>query len=705
MLTLFTLRSFILLALYSSLFTNAVLSQQDSKFSNTLESEESSLIADRFAEKEPAVEFDPLIDANRSADSCAPIMPYFYNHAMPFCPIDDLVGECFLMGPPFPPAFSIWPGCNPPNDVAFDNPQWVTFVAGDTSFSIDVEISDCIGTGVQIALYELGFDYVPDPSGIRPGIQPTADMLVSDCDLTTSAQIGVLNFEVNDIEPGTIYGLVFDGWANAVCKVEILEVLAGGGPPDTIDQDFVGFPTFELGGYSVGSGDTICLGAMNVPFFIEDGREGQFIYEWFINGELVDNRHRAHDSASFNFPDTGAFEICIRATNFCSYSDPHCVQFYVAPADTLIQHDTIGTGEAYRWLGPYEPVENGFIDPIGTSGSYVFYGRTRDSIGCILVVELHLEVVRQKITCSGRATEVVEITNPVTDRVWMDRNLGAERPAYILRDSRAFGDLYQWGRFGDGHQCRNSPLTDMLAETGEPGHDSFIVVTTPPRDWLMRPEDGLWRGGGAINNPCPDGFRLPTVEEWNEEIRSWIPGLTSNSFSSYLRMPLSGMRRTNGDIAMERQIGYYWTSSVAGDQALVVVMTPNFVFARPADRATGYSVRCILDNVPGTGSLVGDPSEIFYDLEDAYGIDPIEDTGLQLYPNPSRGRILLEITELQVSSYHIHIFDLKGRMVRTNTVDQPIFEMDLSDLSPGLYLIRALDTFGNLIGDEKLVLE
>lgn len=48
-------------------------------------------------------------------------------------------------------------------------------------------------------------------------------------------------------------------------------------------------------------------------------------------------------------------------------------------------------------------------------------------------------------------TEVVEVSNPVTGRTWIDRNLGAGRQATSRYDKEALGDLYQWGREADGH--------------------------------------------------------------------------------------------------------------------------------------------------------------------------------------------------------------------------------------------------------------
>jgi hypothetical protein len=44
----------------------------------------------------------------------------------------------------------------------------------------------------------------------------------------------------------------------------------------------------------------------------------------------------------------------------------------------------------------------------------------------------------------------------------MDRNLGASQVATSRSDTSSFGDLYQWGRRSDGHQCRNSSISSNL---------------------------------------------------------------------------------------------------------------------------------------------------------------------------------------------------------------------------------------------------
>jgi len=46
------------------------------------------------------------------------------------------------------------------------------------------------------------------------------------------------------------------------------------------------------------------------------------------------------------------------------------------------------------------------------------------------------------VHCAG-ATTVVDVTNPTTGRIWMDRNLGATQVATSSTDLNSYGDLYQ----------------------------------------------------------------------------------------------------------------------------------------------------------------------------------------------------------------------------------------------------------------------
>ncbi|MFN5629972.1 MAG: hypothetical protein ACK48W_11880, partial [Bacteroidota bacterium] len=93
------------------------------------------------------------------------------------------------------------------------------------------------------------------------------------------------------------------------------------------------------------------------------------------------------------------------------------------------------------------------------------------------------------VFCTGTPTVIVDVTNPATGRIWMDRNLGATQAATSSTDANAYGDLYQWGRRSDGHQCRTSPTTSALSSTDTPPHGDFIIDW----DWRNPQNNNLWQ--------------------------------------------------------------------------------------------------------------------------------------------------------------------------------------------------------------------
>lgn len=193
------------------------------------------------------------------------------------------------------------------------------------------------------------------------------------------------------------------------------------------------------------------------------------------------------------------------------------------------------------------------------------------------------------------------VYNPATGRCWLDRNLGATQVATSSTDEDAYGDLFQWGRGDDGHQERDSETYDAgQASTYEPneGNDwdgKFILNSIT---WLDENTTNLWQGVNGTNNPCPTGWRIPTVAEWNEELLSWSTNNAAGAFASPLKLPVAGGRLgSSGGGHLVGSYGFYWTSEASGDYAFDVRFWSSDTSSNISGRSEGRSVRCLKDQV------------------------------------------------------------------------------------------------------------
>ena len=200
------------------------------------------------------------------------------------------------------------------------------------------------------------------------------------------------------------------------------------------------------------------------------------------------------------------------------------------------------------------------------------------------------------VFCASGPTAVVDVTNPTTGKIWMDRNLGASQAATSSTDAAAYGDLYQWGRRSDGHQCRNSATTAILASTDQPLHSDFILTSNTPYDWRSPQNSNLWQGVNGINNPCPTGYRLPTETELINERQSWTQQNSAGAFNSVLKLPVSGLRMGNtGFLDSVDSYGVYWSSTFNGNLTNILTFGLNTTSIDANTRVGGESVRCIKD--------------------------------------------------------------------------------------------------------------
>ncbi|MFN5182441.1 MAG: hypothetical protein ACK5D5_05410 [Bacteroidota bacterium] len=207
------------------------------------------------------------------------------------------------------------------------------------------------------------------------------------------------------------------------------------------------------------------------------------------------------------------------------------------------------------------------------------------------------------VFCNG-PTAIVDVTNPNTGKTWMDRNLGATQVATSSTDANSYGDLYQWGRGSDGHQCRTSATTSTLSITDQPLNSSFIIINSGNFDWRSPQNTNLWQGVNGVNNPCPIGYRLPTETELTAEHTGWSSQNSVGAFASPLKLPLAGGRdNSSGSLGMVGTYGVYWSSAVSPTNSRSLFFDSSNANINNYYRASGFSVRCIKETVGSVGAI------------------------------------------------------------------------------------------------------
>jgi hypothetical protein len=214
---------------------------------------------------------------------------------------------------------------------------------------------------------------------------------------------------------------------------------------------------------------------------------------------------------------------------------------------------------------------------------------------------------------------------PVTaedGNVWLNNNLGADyantanaafnpaQQATSTTDHRAYGSLFQWGRYSDGHELINwsnsttgfaiNGTTTTLSTTDTPGNSLFIISgQAAPVDWRNPTTSNRWQGENGINNPCPTGFRVPTQPEISALVAA------GGTFASKLKLAFDGQRFPinsgsiiAGNLTGVGSYGTLWTSTVGSvnqsfDTAAISYNGSVIQGISAQYRTQGFGIRCI----------------------------------------------------------------------------------------------------------------
>jgi uncharacterized protein (TIGR02145 family) len=158
---------------------------------------------------------------------------------------------------------------------------------------------------------------------------------------------------------------------------------------------------------------------------------------------------------------------------------------------------------------------------------------------------------------------------------WATRNVGA--PGTFVQNPQDAGMFYQWN------------------------HRTAWAAAGEIADWSnVNPSGDSW---ARANDPCPQGWRVPTEEEWaslTEGGGTWltvndVDGKLFGTAPNQIFLPAAGWRsNSNGALNGVGVRGSYWSSTQNSDtQARAVGFASGYATMSGGPRALGRPIRCV----------------------------------------------------------------------------------------------------------------
>ncbi|RZJ78030.1 MAG: T9SS type A sorting domain-containing protein, partial [Chryseobacterium sp.] len=284
------------------------------------------------------------------------------------------------------------------------------------------------------------------------------------------------------------------------------------------------------------------------------------------------------------------------------------------------------------------------------------------------------------VTFNYKGQSVIYTTVRGADgKVWLQQNLGSSQVATSLADADSYGDLFQWGRWDDGHQVRNSTTTAVPSANnpaGLVGITSFILGTGPSW-WSTNASSDLWNGSdtSAITSevgvdPCKAigaDWKLPSQADWVTAVSAEGIGNAATAYSSKLKLPAAGYRsQSSGGFTYVGERGYYWSGDIAVSGGRYLYNSTSL--ANPnsgGPRAQGQSVRC-LKAVTGLSTT------------------DIRKVNIGVYPNPTNGILNIK-THSDVEN--VTITNVVGQKINIEIKNNQI---NMSELPDGVYIVELI---------------
>lgn len=203
--------------------------------------------------------------------------------------------------------------------------------------------------------------------------------------------------------------------------------------------------------------------------------------------------------------------------------------------------------------------------------------------------------------------------------VWLQQNLGNKQVGASKTDTLAYGHLFQWGRWDDGHQLRTAATGPVPTPNNPSGIGSgsgiFYTGSSTNAWWNGGNLSDTWSAasnsqttGTAGCDPCKSmgaGWHLPTESEWAAVVNAEQITNTGTAHSSNLKLVVGGSRSfTDGGYSFVGVRGYYWSSTTSTTGGKYLYYSDAIVNAGAGNnRGGGAAVRCIYSQSVGVTAV------------------------------------------------------------------------------------------------------
>lgn len=278
-------------------------------------------------------------------------------------------------------------------------------------------------------------------------------------------------------------------------------------------------------------------------------------------------------------------------------------------------------------------------------------------------------------------------------KVWLQQNLGSTQVATTMTDTNSYGDLFQWGRWDDGHQVRNSSTVSMPSvnnPSGLTGITSFIIGSgTSNYWWSSNALTDKWSGENLAAmtseigvDPCKaigQSWRLPTQSDWTTAVSAEGISNPASAFNSRLKLPAAGNRSPiDATFTYEGQRGYYWSSDVSGSGGKYLYIGTTIANAASGGpRGQGQSLRCIKET-------------------SALGTSDIRRVNLGIYPNPTKDILNIKIDSLIDA---VSVTNMVGQKINVQFSNN---QLNLQGFPNGMYIVEVKLKSGQTISKKVI---